>query len=308
MNPVLESKLLRAVLIVAILGFVGWLTPFAPFKLIVALVCVIVLAVYLRSYIRRIGGFVALSILIFLLPLVGNLYSNLILQTLQNVTGWPFISVASERKPTEKVQIRPFISIEVDGSLEIFLVEGSSVEFPEGLKASVNESSFRLVGGRRLEKYIVRVGKEGLKVLQLNAVSILLSGDCSLDELRVNATAVDVKGNIQSKQLFVDGTGVNVDGTFTGERLWVDGTGIKLNGKYSFNEMKIDGTGVSLKLELNDCESVLIDGTGINGRIDVTGNKPLKLIFNGTGGTVTVRNVSKTLLHLQSSNIKVLSE
>lgn len=308
MNPVLESKLLRAVLIVAILGLVGWLTPFVPFKFIVALACVIVIAMYLKSYVRRIAGFVALSVLIFLLPLTGNLYSNLILQTLQNVTGWPFISVTSERKPTERIRVRPFVSIEVDGSLEISLVEGDSLEFPEGLKTSAEESSFRLTGGKRLEKYIVRVGKEGLKVLQLSAISISLSGDCSLEELQMKAVAIDVKGNIESKRLLVDGTGVNIDGTFSGERLRVDGTGVKLNGEYSFSEMKIDGTGISLKAELNDCESVLINGTGINGRIDVTGNKPLKLVFNGTGGTVTVRNVSKTLLHLQSSSIKVLSE
>lgn len=272
MNPVLESELLRAVLIVAILGLVGWLTPFVLFKFIVALVCVIVLAVCLRSYIRRIGGFVALSILIFLLPLTGNMHSNLILQTLQSVTGWPFISIASEGKPTEKVQVRSFVSIDVDGSPEISLVEGSSVEFSEGLKASVNEGSFRLTGGKRLKKYIVRVGKEGLKVLQLNATSISLSGDCSLDELLMKAVAV--RGNIQSKQLFVDGTGVNIDGTFVGERLRVDGTGVKLSGEYSFNEMKIDGT-------------------VINGRIDVTGSKPLKLVLNGTGGTVTVKSASE---------------
>lgn len=308
MNHVLESKLLRAVLIVAALGLVGWLTPFAPFKFIVAFACVVVLAAYLKSYIRRIAGFVVLSILIFLLPLLGNLYSNLILQTLQNVTGWPFISVAVERKPTEKAQVRPFVSIDVDGSLEISLVEGDSIEFPEGLKVSMDESGFRLTGGKRLEKYIVQVGREGLKVLQLSAVSISIGGDCSLEELQVKATAVDVKGNIESKQLFVSGTGVNFDGTFAGEKLRMDGTGVELNGKYSFNEMKIDGTGVSLKVELSDCESVLIDGTGINGRIDVTGSKPLKLILDGTGGTVTVRNVSKTLLHLQSSNVKVLSE
>ncbi|MEN3008171.1 MAG: hypothetical protein ABDH53_03805 [Pseudothermotoga sp.] len=266
------------------------------------------LAVHLKSYIKHIGGFVVLSIVIFLLPLTVNLYSRVILQALQNLTGWPFFSFETEQRPTEKFQIESLVSIDVNGSLEIFLIEGSSIEFPKDLKFSINEDQFKLTGGEKASKYIVRVGKEGLKSLQISAISISLNGDCSLEELQMRATAVDAKGNIHSKHLLVNGTGVNIDGVFVGEKLQLDGTGIKLGGKYSFNEMKIDGTGISLKIELNDCESVLIDGTGVNGNVDVTGNKPLKLVLNGTGGTVNVRNISKTTLHVQSSNAKVLSE
>ncbi|WP_448516850.1 hypothetical protein [Pseudothermotoga sp.] len=308
MFSIVQSKLLGTLITIAALGVVGWLTPFAPFKFIVALASIVILALSMKPYIKRIAGLVVLSIVIFLVPMTVNLYSRVIFQALENLNVWPYASVQTERKPTATIQIEPSISISIDGSLEVSLVEGKSLEYPSELKVKSLQDRLEISGGVSSKKYVFRIGTDGLKTLQLSATSISLKGEGSLEELELRATAVNVSGNLASTRLFVDGTGVNMSGNFSGENLIVDGTGVNLNGKFSFVRTKIDGTGVNLKIELSNCESVFVDAVGINGTIDVTGAAPTKVVLDGAGGTITVRNRIGDKLQLQSSNVKIRSE
>uniref|UniRef100_A0A832MP15 Adhesin domain-containing protein n=1 Tax=Pseudothermotoga hypogea TaxID=57487 RepID=A0A832MP15_9THEM len=308
MFSIVQSKLLGTLITIAALGLVGWLTPFAPFKFIVALASIVILALSLRVYIKRIAGLVVLSIVIFLLPMTVNLYSRVIFQALENLNVWPYVSVQTERKPTATIQIEPSISIKIDGSLEVSLVEGRSLEYPSELNVRNLQDRLEISGGVSSKKYVLRIGTDVLKTLQLSATSISLKGEGSLEQLELRATAVNVSGNLVSTQLLIDGTGVNMSGNFSGENLIVDGTGVNLNGRFSFTRTKIDGTGVNLKVELSNCESVIVDAVGVNGTIDVTGTLPTVLVLNGTGGTVTVRNKIGNKLQLQSSNVKIRSE
>jgi len=308
MFSIVQFKLLGTLTIIAALGVVGWLTPFSPFKFIVALASIVILALSMKPYIKRIAGLVVLSIVIFLVPMTVNLYSRVIFQALENLNVWPYASIQTESKPTATIQIEPSISISIDGSLEVSLVEGRSIEYPSELKVRNLQDRLEISGGVSSKKYILRIGTDGLKTLQLSATSISLKGEGSLEELELRATGVNVSGNLVSTGLFVDGTGVNMSGNLSGENLIVDGTGVNLNGKFSFARTKIDGTGANLKIELNNCESVFVDAVGINGTIDVTGTSPTKLVLNGAGGTVTVRNEIGNKLQLQSSGVRIRSE
>jgi hypothetical protein len=308
MFSIVQFKLLGTLTIIAALGVVGWLTPFSPFKFIVALASIVILALSMKPYIKRIAGLVVLSIVIFLVPMTVNLYSRVIFQALENLNVWPYASIQTESKPTATIQIEPSISISIDGSLEVSLVEGRSIEYPSELKVRNLQDRLEISGGVSSKKYILRIGTDGLKTLQLSATSISLKGEGSLEELELRATGVNVSGNLVSTRLFVDGTGVNMSGNFSGENLIVDGTGVNLNGKFSFVRTKIDGTGANLKIELNNCESVFVDAVGINGTIDVTGTSPTKRVLNGAGGTVTVRNEIGNKLQLQSSGVRIRSE
>ncbi|WP_448523166.1 hypothetical protein [Pseudothermotoga sp.] len=308
MFSIVQSKLLGTLIAIALLGVVGWLTPFAPFKFIVALASIVILAISMKPYIKRISGLVVLSIVIFLVPMTVNLYSTVIFQALENLNVWPYVSVQAERKPTATIQIEPSVSISIDGSLEVSLVEGRSLEYPSELKVRSLQDRLEISGGVSSKKYVLRIGTDGLKTLQLSATSISLKGEGSLEELELRATAVNVSGNLVSTSLFVDGTGVNMSGNLSGGNLIVDGTGVNLNGKFSFARTKIDGTGVNLKIELINCETVVVDAVGINGTIDVTGTAPTKLVLDAAGGTITVRNKIGDKLQLQSSNVKIRSE
>jgi hypothetical protein len=308
MFSIMQFKLLGTLTIIAALGVVGCLTLFSPFKFIVALASIVILALSMKPYIKRIAGLVVLSIVIFLVPMTVNLYSRVIFQALENLNVWPYASIQTESKPTATIQIEPSISISIDGSLEVSLVEGRSIEYPSELKVRNLQDRLEISGGVSSKKYILRIGTDGLKTLQLSATSISLKGEGSLEELELRATGVNVSGNLVSTRLFVDGTGVNMSGNLSGENLIVDGTGVNLNGKFSFARTKIDGTGVNLKIELNNCESVFVDAVGINGTIDVTGTSPTKLVLNGAGGTVTVRNEIGNKLQLQSSGVRIRSE
>jgi len=308
MFSIVQFKLLGTLTIIAALGVVGWLTPFSPFKFIVALASIVILALSMKPYIKRIAGLVVLSIVIFLVPMTVNLYSRVIFQALENLNVWPYASIQTESKPTATIQIEPSISISIDGSLEVSLFEGRSIEYPSELKVRNLQDRLEISGGVSSKKYILRIGTDGLKTLQLSATSISLKGEGSLEELELRATGVNVSGNLVSTRLFVDGTGVNMSGNLSGENLIVDGTGVNLNGKFSFARTKIDGTGANLKIELNNCESVFVDAVGINGTIDVTGTSPTKRVLNGAGGTVTVRNEIGNKLQLQSSNVRIRSE
>ncbi|KUK24233.1 MAG: Uncharacterized protein XD58_1767 [Thermotoga sp. 50_1627] len=312
MFSVTQFKLLGTFVIIAALGMAGWMTPFAPFKFIVALVSVLILALSLRVYIKRIAALVVLSIVIFLIPMTVNLYSHVIFQALENLNVWPHVLLETERElialPSTAIQVRPSISIEIDGGLEVVLVEGGSLEYPSELKVRDFQDRLEISGGGRSRKYVLRIGTDGLKILEFRAKSISLKGEATLERIELRATAVNLTGNFESKQTIIDGTGLNLSGNFSGEDLRLDGTGVNLSGKFSFARMKIYGTGVNLKLELSNCESAIIDAVGINGTIDVTGTVPTVLVLNGTGGTVTVRNRIGNNLRLQSSNIRVLSE
>lgn len=308
MSLILQSKLVKVALILAALGVLGWLTPFAPLKFMVALASVVTLAISMKTYIRRVAGLTVLSIVIFLVPMTVNLYSKVILGALESLNIWPYVSIGAEREPNVALTLQSNVSITVDGSVEVTLVEGKSVEVPDELEVRTTGDRLEISGGERSRKYVLRIGTDGLETLFIDASSISLKGEGSVDELQIEATAIDVRANVRSERLFISGTGINVDSILSGESLRIDGTGLNLKGTFSFDQMKIDGTGVSMKLELNDCSQVFIDGTGINGEVKVAGTRDTRLVLSGTGGTVKVRNMIGDRLSVQSSNVKVTSE
>ncbi|MGB9790125.1 MAG: hypothetical protein ACPLTP_05785 [Thermotoga caldifontis] len=308
MSLILQSRLVRVALILAALGVLGWLMPFAPLKFMVALASVAILALSVKTYTRRVAGLIVLSIVIFLVPMTVNLYSRVILDALENLNIWPYVSIGAEREPNMTLMLQSNVSITIDGNVEVTLVEGRSVELPDELKVRTIGDRLEVSGGERSRKYVLRIGTDGLETLFIAASSIWLKGEGSMDELQIEATAIDVRANVRSKKLFISGTGINVDSILSGESLRIDGTGLNLKGSLSFDQIKIDGTGISMKLELNDCGQVFIVGTGINGEVKVAGTRDTRLVLSGTGGTVKVRNMIGDRLSVQSSNVKVTSE
>lgn len=308
MSSIVQSRFVRAVLIIAVLGVAGWLTPYAPFKFMVGLVSIVLLAIFAKPYIKKVTGLVVLSVLIFLLPMTLNLYSHVVSDVLTELNIWPNVFVHSEVRPSESHQVESTLSISTEGNIEISLVEGNIVEFPAELELKQFEDRLEFSGGKDFETYVFKIGTQNLKVLQLRADSISLKGEGSLEELQIEAASVNMRGDFNVKHVSINGAGVNLNGAFSGEYLQLDGTGVNLNGEFSFARMHIDGTGISLKVQLNDCESVLIEGTGISGTMSVTGTKTCNIILDGVGGTVTVRNSIGKKLRVQSSNIKVVSE
>lgn len=308
MSLTLQSRLVRVALILAALGVLGWLTPFAPLKFMVALASVVILAISMKVYIRRVAGLTVLSIVLFLVPMTVNLYSKVILGALESLSIWPYVSISAEREPNETLTLQSNVSIAIDGSVEVTLVGGKSVELPAELKVKTEKDRLEISGGESSRKYIMKIGTDGLRTLFIDASSISLKGEGSMDELQIEGTAINVVASVQSKKLFIKGTGVNVDSILSGESLRIDGTGLNLKGTLSFDQVKIDGTGISMKLELSDCGQVFIDGTGINGEVKVAGARDTKLVLSGTGGTVKLQNTIGDRLNVQSSNVKVTSE
>lgn len=308
MSSITQSRFLGTLLILALTGVLGWLTIFYPLKFIVVLAAILILAVTMKLYVKRVAGLVALSIIVFLVPMTVNLYSKVILGALESLNIWPFVSIETEREPNTTFSLESTVSVTVNGTVEVTLVNGKSVEVSDELKVRTIGDRLEIYGGERSRKYVLRIGTEGLKALVLEASTVSLKGEGSMSELQIEATAIDVRANVRSERLFINGTGINVDATLSGEDLQISGTGVSVNGKLSFDRAKIEGTGISVKLELNNCGLVSIDGTGINGRVEVTGMKNTRLMLSGTGGTVKVRNMIGDRLSVQSSNVKVLSE
>ncbi|MEJ5229484.1 MAG: hypothetical protein WHT65_05740 [Pseudothermotoga sp.] len=309
MKWIKQSKFLQATLLIVLLGLLGWLSPFFPLKVIVAFLGILVFAFVLKEYVRHIVGFIVLSIVLFLVPSTGNYYSHIILENFENWFNLPFVTETfREVGPSRTVELARKVLIEEVANVDIHFVEGNQIRLPEELSLSSYNDQLRISGGFPKRRYVIEIGTQGLRELNIDGTAISLRGNCEIELLNIDGTAINLKGNMLVKRLFLDGTGVNMSGDFQGESLYTTGTGINLKGKISFETVRIDGTGISFDLTLVNCRTLTVDGTGVSGKIVNAGSEKLFLRASGTGGKITLINQSNADISIESSGIKIVRE
>lgn len=308
MELIRQSKFLQAILVISILGILGWLLPFVPLKIVFAFIAIMILAFMFKNYVRHMAGFVALAIIIFLIPLASAIYSHVILQSFQNVFHFPFLNVLKEVPPSKAIDLKPRVVFEDGLSVDIRFVDTNSIKLADELDVNILSDEIRISGGYPNKRYIIELGTNGLRDLQINGTAVSVSGNCQVSSLDIDGTAINIKGKINANRLALSGTGINVNSELEGKSFYTDGTGINLKGKFQFETIRIDGTGISIDMTVPFCKSLSIDGTGVNGTLTYTGLEELYVRIDGTGGKITLRNESKANIHVESSGIRVVRE
>ncbi|MGB9820646.1 MAG: hypothetical protein ACPLVG_04775 [Pseudothermotoga sp.] len=303
-----SSKFLQVVISVAALGILGWLSPFVPLKIVLAFVSVMIIAFALKEYARHMGGFIALSIVLFLIPAGISSYSEIVLQSFQNVFSLPFADRLKEVPPSKTIELKPKVILDGDFNLDLRFVNTNTISLPEELKIDILSDTVLISGGRSSRRYVIEVGIDELRELEIDAVAVSVSGDCQLSSMNVNGTSVNIKGRIVADRLAVNGTGININGELRGKSFYSDGTGVNLKGRYEFEAMRVDGTGISIDISLYGCRSFSIDGTGVNGTVTYLGPEDLYLRVDGTGGKIVLRNESKASVRAEGSGIRIVRE
>lgn len=308
MQLIRQSKFLQAALITAILGTLGWLLPFIPLKIVLAFIAVVILAFMFKSYVRHMAGFMALAIIIFLIPSSIGIYSHIILQSFQDVFHFPFTGFFKEVEPSKSIDLKSKVVIDGQMSVDIRFTDSHSIRLSDELDVSTSNDEIRIYGSHPDKKYIIEIGTDQLQDLQINTAAVSIGGECQINSLYIDSTIVNIKGRIAADRLSINGTGVNVNGELAGKSLYIDGTGINLKGEFEFEAIRIDGTGISFDMVLSSCSSLSIDGTGINGTLTYLGPDDLYLRADGTGGKITLRNKSKADIRIESSGIRIVRE
>ncbi|MFN4190499.1 MAG: hypothetical protein ACK4E2_05865 [Pseudothermotoga sp.] len=301
MEWIRQSKFFQASLIVAILGILGWLSPFVPLKIVFAFVAIMILAFTFKNYVRHMAGFVVLAIVIFLLPAAINSYSDL-------VFNLPFVSLSKEVVPSRTIDVKPRVVIEGDLSVDIRFIDSNTMRLADELDVKISEDEVRITTNYSNRKYIIELGTTVLRDLKIDAVAISLSGDCQIDSIDVDGTAININGEIGADRLTLRGTGVNLSGELHGKSLYVEGIGVNLKGEFKFETIRIDGTGISVGMTIPSGKSLSIDGTGVNGIVTYAGHNDFYLKVDGTGGKITLRNQSKADIRIDSSGVKIVRE
>ncbi|HEY8542017.1 MAG TPA: hypothetical protein VIL29_06510 [Pseudothermotoga sp.] len=307
MEWVKNSKFLQVVLIVAILGILGWFLPFVPLKIILAFIAITILALTFKNYVRHMAGFLVLAIIIFLIPVAISSYSHIILQSFPNVFHFPYIDMLKDVPPSKTVDLKPRVVI--DGlNVDIHFANTNSIRLADELDVRIMDDEIRISGGQPNKRYVIELGTIDLRDLEIDGTAVSLSGECQTAFMNIYGTAVNVKGKIIADRFSINGTGINVNGELTGKSFYADGTGINLKGEFGFETIKINGTGISIDMTLSKCRSFFIDGTGINGILVYTGVDELYIRADGTGGKITLRNRSSADIRVESSGIKIVRE
>ncbi|MFN3283118.1 MAG: hypothetical protein ACK40Q_02640 [Pseudothermotoga sp.] len=308
MEWIRQSKFFQASLIVAILGILGWLSPFVPLKIVLAFVAIMILAFTFKNYVRHMAGFVVLAIVIFLVPAAINSYSDLVLPIFQNILNLPFVSLSKEVVPSRTIDLKPRVVIDGDLSVDIRFIDSNTMRLADELDVKISEDEVRITTNYSNRKYIIELGTTGLRDLKIDAVAISLSGDCQIDSIDVDGTAININGKIGANRMTLRGTGVNLSGELHGKSLYVEGTGVNLKGEFKFETIRIDGTGISVGMTIPSGRSLSIDGTGVNGIVTYVGQNDFYLKVDGTGGKITLRNQSKADIRIDSSGVKIVRE
>lgn len=314
MRELFSLKSFQVLVVLSVMGLIGWFVPFAPLKIILVFTSIIFLAFTLKTFTGKMAGFIVLSLLLFFIPASIGYYGS------THSFSWfnfePFIKGFLNQVPSNKittvfpdtlVQSESVIQINLT-NVEVQFTDSDRIMVPGELSVRSAPSGLIIEGGSHLKKYILEIGKADLKDLQIRATTVSLTGSANLRNLRLNSTSINISGTIEAQEMFADGTGINLNGNFSGKDLILNGTGVSLSGSYEFQDILIDCTGISLHMDLSNCNHLSIDTTGINGTINYSGDTDLYVQVDGTGGKLKLVNKSNADVFIDSSGVKVARE
>lgn len=309
------------VVLVILLGLVGFLIPSVPTKILIVFVSLILTGYFFKFYTSKMVGFVLISIFLFLVPVSGT----------QLVSGFlrgsvPFINAPGysnywdgtlnglsdlEKNKYEadtSMKSGQKIIIDVIGGVEVHFVSGDEIAYYHSLDVKMDGSTVTISGGKKNVSYVIEIGTEPLEVLKITSVAAKVLGDATISELDISSTAISVDCSLDSDYIILNGTGIAMNGTINSRNVEIDGTGISFAADGEIEELVIDGTGISMDTTLTNCSNVNINGTGIDGTLEYLGGSDLYVEVDGTSGSLTVRNLSGNDIFINSSGVKVYRE
>ncbi|MGC8820414.1 MAG: hypothetical protein ACP5PP_04850 [Fervidobacterium sp.] len=208
--------------------------------------------------------------------------------------------------PNSSVKSKETISIDIKGKVIVEFIEDGNVAYPNVLELKKYDNLLKITGGKKDSTYVIKIGTDVVKNLELSSVDIEMSGSAKLDTLKASGVSVKISGDFSAVHLEADGTRLELKGTFNSSNMTLDGVGVELYGNFYTRRVEIDGVGIKSDIDLHDCEKMTVSGTGVNGSIRYFGNQDLSMELEVLGGTVTVENHSSADLKIHSSVVKVV--
>ncbi len=304
-------------LFVALLGLVGFFIEYGPLKVVIVFFEVVLVGYIFRYYTKKIAGFIVLAIIFFLLPMASiYMFSYLIkmessftptfMEYIQNI--FDSSSDGMIYHPDKSLEAKQNVAIDIQGKAEVEFVEGNQIKYPNVLKFDSNDNSVKIFGGKKNSRYLIKIGKDKLKVFEASAIGIELLGKAELDNLKIDSVSVKVDGEISANVMEFDGTGIELKGTFKADKINCNSVGIDFNGNFNVRDIELDGVGINLNMKLSNCRKFTISGAGVNGEVEYLGKENMDMELNAFGGTVTLKNLSDVDINIQSSGVKVVRQ
>lgn len=303
-----------------VFGIVGFLVPYVPVKVVTVFGAIVSVGFLLKHYTGKMAGFIALSVIFFLIPVAGvtsveylvkNGHTNFFTDIIEsNLKNWEFSNL-SERKFynfDKTIDGSESIKVDIDGKAVISFVDGSKIKYPSVLSVNRVGKRVEIHGGDKKSTYTLQLGISNVQVIDVSAVDLEISG--KLNTIKTNFSGVSIKmnGDFEADEIGIDGAGVELDGNFSSKRMITDGVGITLKGSYNVNYFELSGVGITMDMKLSNCENFEISGTGIDGTLTYVGGKKLTLNVDGVGGTLKFKNLAQEPVSVQSNGVKVVRE
>ncbi|ABS60405.1 hypothetical protein [Fervidobacterium nodosum] len=304
-------------LFIVLLGLVGFFVEYGPLKVVIVFFEVVLVGYVFKYYTKKIAGFIVLAIIFFLIPMANfymfsylvkteSSFTSTLTEYIQNIFGSS--SEGMIYHPDKSLEAKQNVVIDIQGKAEVEFVEGNQIEYPSVLKVDVSENSVKIFGGKKNSRYLIKIGKDNLKVFEASAVGVELSGKVELDDLKVDSVSVKVEGEISANGMEFDGTGVELKGTFKAEKINCNSVGIDFSGIFDVRYIELEGVGINLDMKLSNCKKFTVSGTGVNGKVEYLGKEKMDMELNAVGGTVTLKNLSDVDINIQSSGVKVVRQ
>ncbi|HCI29816.1 MAG TPA: hypothetical protein PK404_04920 [Fervidobacterium sp.] len=303
------------VALVVLLGLAGFFIPSVPTKILIVFVSLILTGYFLKFYTSKMAGFILLAIFLFLIPAaMFQSFTNFLHSSVSS--SFPLnaqIDVMNSLR-TNKYEADTSIGsaqnvvIKVKGGVEVRFVPGSELNYYHGLNAKLSGNTVTISGGKNNSSYVIEIGIEPLKMLDVASIAVEISGGAKIDELSVSGTGVSLNSSLDADYVTLSGTGISVDGSINARNVDVNGTGVSFIADGEIGDLKIAGSGISMDTALSNCSNIDINGTGIDGRLEYLGGSDLHIEVHGTAGKLTVTNRSANDITINSSGVKVFRE
>lgn len=307
-------------LLAFVFGITGFFVPYVPLKVVTVFGAIVSVGFLLKYYTGKMTGFIALSVIFFLIPVAGvtsveylvksghtNFLTDFIESSLRN---WEFSNLSKGRFYDFDTTIDNSESIEVDikGKAVISFVDGSKIKYPQVLSVKKVGKKIEIYGGDNKSTYVLQLGNSNIHIIDVSAVGLEISGKLNTAKSHFSGVSVKINGDFETDEIEVDGTGVELDGNFSSNKMVVDGVGVSLRGSYNADHFELSGVGITMNMQLSNCENFEISGTGINGTLTYAGGKKLSLNIDGVGGTLKFKNLAQEPVNVQSNGVKVVRE
>ena len=159
--------------------------------------------------------------------------------------------------------------------------------------------------------YVIKIGTQTLKKLNINCNSLTITGNGSLKNLYINSVKTKINADIISENnIYINTVGFELNGKLKGKNLNLNTTGSNIKGELDFNKITLDATGVNVNVK-SKFNNFNINTTSLNGTLEIlnTSDETGDLYMDTAGGSLKIINKNKAPIEIKNSGtIKLIRE